>query len=246
VDGLRCDSYYVREGMTITKINAQAGKRGVQSLVVVDAGPLAELLGDTEGPAHEDWDTSQERPDRTWKTWKGRVKFVRRIIDSLVEVLTPPATEPDFDLLSDFFSIEQAGAMQRQREAGKDKKIPPTMPPVVAEPRWYYITSRAGGFTVSRNARVPKPADVALRVSVAYDLPRGDPLKNWNPLDFKMSPRVGTVQPAARGLKAVILQGNVALLRDIGEDFVFQITGFDKNRDLFVRVDETPDTEEAS
>ena len=72
-DGSRCDAYYVREGMTITKINSRASQRGVQALVNVEPGPLAKLLGDTEGPAHEDWDTSEERPELEWKTWKGRV-----------------------------------------------------------------------------------------------------------------------------------------------------------------------------
>jgi hypothetical protein len=62
MDGERCDSYYIREGMTIIKINSRASQRGIQALVYVESGPLAKLLGDTEGPAHEDWDTSEERP----------------------------------------------------------------------------------------------------------------------------------------------------------------------------------------
>jgi hypothetical protein len=93
-DGNRADTYYVREGMTITKLNSRAASRGIESVVIVDPGPLAELLGDTEGPAHEDWETSAERPDRIWKIWKGRVSFTRRIVDSLVELLTPPVPVP--------------------------------------------------------------------------------------------------------------------------------------------------------
>ncbi len=99
---LRCDTYYVREGMTITKLNSKAGLRGIQALVLVNKGPLAQLLGDAEGPAHEDWDTSEDRPDRLWKKWKGRVSFCRKIVDSLLEVLAPPNRKADFHLLSDF------------------------------------------------------------------------------------------------------------------------------------------------
>lgn len=243
-DGQRCDSYYVREGMTITKLNSQAGKRGVQSLVLADSGPLAVLLGDTEGPAHEDWDTSAERPDRDWKTWKGRVKFVRRIVDGLTELLTPPAAEPDFDLLSDFFSIERVGGTQRQREVGDKSKQSPKFPPLVSDPKWYQITSRVGGFTVSRNAKVPKPADGALRVAVAYDLPRGDPLKNWNPLDFTIG-RDG-LKPAGKGCKFQSVKGNVVLFRELADEFQVSIEGFDRSRDLFVRVDEVSTDEEVS
>lgn len=121
-DGDRFDTYYVREGMTITKLNSQAGRRGVHGFVIVERGPLASLLGDSEGPAHEDWDTSEERPNRTWTKWKGRVKFCRRVVDELTELLSPPAIKADFDLLSDFFSIEKTQALQRSRMPVREGK----------------------------------------------------------------------------------------------------------------------------
>lgn len=249
-DEQRCDSYFVREGMTITKINSQASKRGVQALVVVDSGHLSELLGDTEGPAHEDWDTSADRPDHDWKLWKGRVKFVRRAVDGLVEVLTPPATEPDFDLLSDFFSIERTGGEQRHRRPGEDSKLPPHVdfPVPPSAPKWFHISPRpgGGGFTVGRVREVPMPPTPALRVSVAYDLPKGDPLKNWSPLDFLIAGSDGGLRPKGRGLKAQSIQGNIVQLTEIEDDFHFAVEGFDQHRDLFVRVDEVVSNEEAT
>ena len=102
-----------------------------------------------------------------------------RIVDNLVELLTPPVTEPDFDLLSDFFSIERVAGEQRQKKAGKDvKDKPQTMESIEAKPKWYHVTPWRGGFTVSRNVRVAMPKDSVLKVSVAYDIPRGDPLRN--------------------------------------------------------------------
>jgi hypothetical protein len=120
-DGERCDSYYVREGMTITRRSSRAELHGIRSLVLVESGPMAKLLGDTEGPAHEDWDKSAERPDREWKSWKNRIEFARRVVDNLVEYLTPSQTEPDFELLADFFSIEEAEGGQRNRQQGSSE-----------------------------------------------------------------------------------------------------------------------------
>jgi hypothetical protein len=236
-DGTRCDAYYVREGMTITKINARAAQRGVQALVNADTGPLATLLGDTEGPAHEDWDTSADRPDREWSKWKGRVTFVRGIVDRLVELLTPPTTEPNFDLLSDFFSIERGGG-------GPGRK--PRREPIIvhAEPKWFHITDRAGGFTVSRMTGVPMPENAVLKVSVAYDLPRGDPVGNWSPVDFRIGNSSGDLPPLGAGIKVKVLRGNVVFLTDLKEDFRFAVAGFDKHRDLFVRVDDETNSEE--
>lgn len=237
-DATRCDTYYVREGMTITKINARAALRGIQALVNVDSGPLANLLGDTEGPAHEDWDTSAERPDREWKAWKGRVKFVRGIVDRLVEVLTPSASDPDFDLLSEFFSVEQTAGPQRGNKPGKQRAEPPTVPPLEPTPKWFQVDQRAGGFTIRRVASVPMPQGAALRVSIAYDLPQGDPLRHWNLLDFRIGNADGALQPHGKGVRAELLAGNVVRLYDLAEDFRFAVSGFDQNRDLFLRVDD--------
>jgi hypothetical protein len=243
-EGDRQDTYFVREGMTITKINSRAAQRGIRALVVVGKGPLAELLGDTEGPAHEDWDTSQERPEKIWKTWKGRVAFVRGIVDSLVEVLTPPTTEPDFDLLSDFFSIERVEGKQHQRAPGDQRKEKPVLPPIAINPKWYHITERAGGFSVSRNSAIPMPADAALRVAVAYDLPRGDPLSNWSPIDFQFSAKDGNLKLEGKGVTPKKAQGNILVLKELQPDFALGVDGFDRHRDLFVRVDELTAAEE--
>jgi hypothetical protein len=245
-DGARCDTYYVREGMTITKINSRSAQRGVQALVIVEPGSLAKLLGDTEGPAHEDWDTSAERPDREWKVWKGRVKFVRGIVDSLVEVLTPPTTEPDFDLLSDFFSIERTGGLQPPKPDPGGAVENGGIWPVEPEPKWFHITERAGGFTIGRSTRVDLPPNAALKVSIAYDLPRGDPLRNWNKIDFQFGNNDGELRPNGKGLRARALAGNVLLLNQIEEDFTLTVSGFDRHRDLFVRVDDVSDSEEAA
>jgi hypothetical protein len=230
--------------MTITKINSRAAQRGIQAMVVIDPGPLAVLLGDTEGAAHEDWDTSADRPDQDWKTWKGRVTFVRKIVDSLVELLTPPTTEPDFDLLSDFFSVQLTSGSQRRREAGKEADAKPKFEPPPFEPKWYQILSRAGGFTVRRTPGVSMPEQAALLVSVAYDLPRGDPLKNWSPFDFEIGDKEGQLPPKGKGLRATRATGNRLFLRGIADEFHFSVDGFDRHRDLFVRVDEAASNEE--
>jgi hypothetical protein len=245
-EGEKCDAYFVREGMTITKLNSRAGARGIQALVIVDPGPLAELLGDTEGPAHEDWDTSEERPDRNWKTWKGRVTFVRKIVDHVVELLTPVTSEPDFDLLSDFFSIEQATGPQRHRQPGGDKKDRPVIDMPDFTPKWYHIKERVGGFTVARNVHVPMPEGAVLKVAVAYDLPRGDPLRNWNALDFEIGGKEGQLTPLGKGMKPRRLAGNRVELRELEPDFSFAVNGFDEHRDLFIRVEEAVAAEEVS
>ncbi|MCG8451377.1 MAG: sigma-70 family RNA polymerase sigma factor [Pirellulales bacterium] len=231
------DSYYIREGMTITKITSQASRRGVSGLMIVDGGPLAEMLGDSEGPAHEDWDTSAERPNKVWKVWKGRIKFVRRIVDTFVELLSPQTDQPDFDLLSDFFSIERTTGPQKKRKPSDNGKPSPKFDPIPSTPKWYRIEGRRGGFRIAPTNSIPVPENALLKVAVAYDLPSGDPLKKWSEFDFEFA-NGSAIKLSGKGINATKQSRNVLGLTIQSDEFSFAAEGFDVHRDLFVRVDE--------
>ena len=235
----RFESYYVREGMTITRLNSKPSMRGTRALVTVDPGPLASLLGDTEGPSHISWDTSNdERPNRVWKTWKGRVKFLAKIVDSLVELLTPPPDKADFDLLSDFFSIEQLESPQRKRKPKPDGERTRDFDPPDPSPRWYRMHGKEGGFQISDSNQLPTPVGATLRVAVAYDMPSGNPMKHWSKFDFDFRKTKGPIKVTGKGISAVAKDGNVIEMKIENEDFSLNASGFDIHRDLIVRIDE--------
>jgi hypothetical protein len=235
-DGDRADTYYVREGMTITKLNSRAGLRGIHAFVLVEKGPLASLLGDSEGPAHEDWDTSEERPNRFWTKWKGRVKFCRKIVDELANVLAPPNNAADFEQLSDFFSIEKTHAPQRSRAPSSDGERPTNFGSIDVTPRWFRVDGRRGGFKVVQNPGHAVPKNARLKVSVAYDIPSGNPLKKWSHFDFDLGK--DKLQLSGEKIEVKRLAGNQLCLKVLEDKFSFAADGFDVHRDLFIRVDE--------
>lgn len=236
-EGERSDTYYVREGMTITKLNSRAGLRGVHAFVLVEKGPLASLLGDSEGPAHEDWDTSEDRPNRTWTKWKGRVKFCRRIVDELTEFLSPPVTKADFDLLSDFFSIEKMRAFQKSRLPSDGGTGPPGFDDIKPKSRWYRLDGRRGGFRIVHSEAAKTPEKPRLKISVGYDLPSGNPIKRWSAFDFEFG-KSEYLKFSGEGVLVHRLAGNVLALDITTKGFSFAVDGFDENRDLLVRIDE--------
>jgi len=239
-DTLRHESYYVREGMTITKHTTKKSIHGVRGLVIVEPGDLASLLGDTEGPAHTTWDTSNdERPNQTWKTWKGRVHFFSGILDALIEVLSPKSIAPDFDLLSDFFSIDQPDSSQFNRRPKKPgEPIKPKFAPPSPTPKWYRLSGRPGGFTIADSGNPPTQVGSILRVSIAYDLPSGNPLKVWCKFDFDFKSKDCAIEFKGNGVIAKAFAGNVLDIEVINPDFQLAAVGFDVHRDLFVRIDE--------
>jgi hypothetical protein len=90
------------------------------------------------------------------------------------------------------------------------------------------------------------PPKAALKVSVAYDLPQGDPLRHWSPLDFRIGNGDGALEPRGKGVRAELLHGNVVRLYDLADQFRFSVVGFDQHRDLFIRVDDVSDLGEAA
>ncbi|MDD3586070.1 MAG: hypothetical protein PHQ75_02705 [Thermoguttaceae bacterium] len=238
---LRHNSFYVRNGMTITRISSKVEKQGVEALVLVDKNPLADFLGDSEGASHEDWNQSgMQRIEEKWnKTGSvGRINFCRRIVDKFVEYLTPQTEDPDYDLLSDFFFVQRTDSSQNEHTQGRDEsRLDASVAPIVSKPKWFTIHEKKGGFRVSRNKSVAMPPNARLRVSVAYDIPNGNPLKTWSPFDFNFRQHDS---PQWKGTSIAILAftGNTVDIAINGEKFAFENTEFDKYRDLFVRIDD--------
>ena len=74
---------FVREGIIISDIRSPYS-RGVRSLVISDDGPLASLLGDSENPAHTQW-------QRDGSNYKGKYSYPAEnlafVINSVSEVI---------------------------------------------------------------------------------------------------------------------------------------------------------------
>jgi hypothetical protein len=149
-------------------------------------------------------------------------------------------------LLSDFFSIDQTLAPQlnrRPKKPGEPGDKPPFTPPPPT-PRWYRLNGKPGGFTIADSGTPPTEVGSVLRVSVAYDLPSGNPLKAWSKFDFDFKEKTSRLQFIGNGVNVKARAGNIMEIEVIKPDFQVTATGFDINRDLFVRIDETNGEEE--
>jgi hypothetical protein len=74
-----------------------------------------------------------------------------------------------------------------------------------------------------------------MRVRCAYITTKGSALKTYNRVDFDFARTKLQVQ--LTGATVVKADANVLTLRIHEADFQVKVTGFDKNRDLEVRVD---------
>ncbi len=244
-DLTRGEDHFVREGMTVSRISTLASHRGFRGLVVVAHDELSALLGDAEGPAHEDWKRSERRPDRRYVRWPSRLTFVKQSLTKLVGYLTPPPASLDVDLLADLFNVADARRRGPKRKGASPKPVggdtgnrPP--PEIKSTPKWWRVTQTPGGFRLRRSGNVAPPElPRRLRVAVAYDLPDGNPVHNWSRFDFVFDD--GPANP-------VTFKVTGAVVAKLGDnrfdvevrlpDFVVEVGGFDTVRDVFVRTSE--------
>lgn len=126
------------------------------------------------------------------------------------------------------------------RSRPKPRPGPTPKPPVGLPPprsRQLTIDQERGGFTVRAGPGLT--ADLLpcqIRVSMAYDIEEGDPLRSWSPYDFNLGDRDGDIEIERDGASILEFRGNQLLIDAHDEAFRLRIHGFDPNRDLEVRA----------
>ena len=81
-----------------------------------------------------------------------------------------------------------------------------------------------------------------VRVRMAYDVRRGNPLRKYEEFDFDVA--TSPIKIASDGLRLLSYGMNEIVVAPDRADFSLSVTGFDKNRDLYVKIDASEDTYE--
>ena len=218
---------YVRNDLTIPA--AGPGRLGIssnfRSLLVASEGRIAALLRDSEEPSHSRWNERSQRVRDHYDLGASTVRFINSAVRHIVRVLTMSQEGVHRDLLNEFFSDSSRGPISR----------PPPINPPEPGPTLATVSRRASGFSMrvgQSNGQFPK----RLRVQVAYQTRRGNPLTTYNPLDFTLDSAQFSIEPERGTVEEVDL--NQMLVDVECEGASLTVEGFDPNRDLLVQVDE--------
>jgi hypothetical protein len=212
---------------------------GVHSALLADAGPVAEFLADAEPPAHDTW-TVTGRLKEHWKYAPLTLNLIRTVPARLHQLLAVGVERDLPDELLQFFWFEDpagsgSGRVRAKRQPKRTPETPTDLPS--PRPRQLTIDQESGGFTVRAGPGLT--ADLLpcqIRVSMAYDLEDGDPLRSWSPYDFNLGDRDGDIEVEQDGASIVELRANQLLIEARDQAFRVRVHGFDPNRDLEVRV----------
>jgi hypothetical protein len=231
---------FVREGIIISDVRGTRAKE-MRSMVVVEDKALATMLGDSENPAHTQWQKDSSNFRGKYVYGPSLIEFISTSVGQLLATLTRSAQEADPSLTVDFFSIDppegnddEAEETDLERPKGR-KGEHPDRPEIIVQPRATALRMRriAGGFSIQQGSAAP-PAPFLVEVRCAYDVRSGNPIKKWNAADFTLTSQSIAFTGDVR-LERV--KGNWLLLCVTGGIFAAEVTGFDEQRDVFVRAE---------
>ena len=240
--------YYVRGTLSISEMNYLGQIRARSLLVVNENDSLAAMLRDSEPPAHTLWrNQNVHRLSEHWVASNRRINAVRHAPRTLLRTMDTPTEGIQKDAFADIFFYERPGE-EAGRRPTKGRRINPdpiTPPPPTSKDFDIQDTHSGTGFRV-RIASESENPPTGVRLRVAYEVPRGNPLKQYSPNDFRLH-GAGALSVEMRGCQVISQHGNeragneLFLQVDDPKEFTVTTQGFDPNRDVLVRVERFED-----
>jgi hypothetical protein len=238
------DEQFVRDGITIAGVRGGV-QAGVRAIVCVRDRALSALLGDSENPAHTEWQERSPRFKDRYRHGPSTLRYVKGAPREIVRLLTRPAEGRDFALLRHVFGLDvPTEETVRMRvpdpsRAGLDKSSGTGVVATARTAHAFELQRLHGGFSV---AGVPNGvAPRYLVVRAAYEVRRGNPFALYQPFDFEVGRAPITF--AAEGATLVRGHANELVVRIDDPQFRLTVQGFDPRRDVRVKaipLDEGP------
>jgi hypothetical protein len=233
------EEHFVRDGITIAGVRA-AMQKGIRSIVAVHDQALSELLGDSENPAHTEWQERSPKFKDRYRHGPYTLRYVKNAPREIVSILTRPAEGRDFKLLQQLFSLDipteeavKDPKKEREDRPGTEDTGGPEEVETVGKDRFFQLQKLRGGFRLAGTGdgqTMPRYA----AVQVAYEVRRGNPFSQYQPPDFEMNKAPISVR--ADQTVVTRTQGNLLVLQIQQPRFRLTVKGFDVRRDIRVKV----------
>jgi hypothetical protein len=231
-DNSPADEYYVRSGITITDIKKIAGFP-VRSLFIAEDEAIAKFLGDAETPAHTNWNERTEKFTEKYEHAKRKLRFIIKGVSSIISYIYLPPKELKKDFLKDIFYVNVEPEIKNEDDEDTSGKVKEDIPK--PKPRKYQLTKIDGGFRLIKSKNEIEPP-LKVRITCAYDTRKGNPFKNYDLYDFELGN--SEFNFSSKGCTVAQRKDNKVELTIEEKEFEFEVTGFDKLRDVVIDIKE--------
>ena len=232
---------HIREDLIISNVTSSRAN-GFATIVRIDKGALANLLGDSENPAHTEWQPSSQNFKDKYVYGGMAIKFVADFATELLRRVHSSSNQIDKDILRSYFNDPGPETPDVEKPPRKEPKtpddqpgpippVPPELPelPPKAEVR---IVPLADGFTAMATGW-PVDSGANVEILAAYETAKGDPFSRYQEYDFDFKGKA--LKREIDGATIVSAEGNRIVISITEPIFQVTVKGFDVNRDLVVR-----------
>ena len=229
---------FIRAGITITGVTSLREPE-IRALVIADDLPISTMLGDSENPAHTEWQDRSRNFVGKYRVGKSTLAFIKDAPRGLLRLLNKHSEQIDDTALRHLFPDpsskkgKQASTTDQSTERGK-KRRPRTKVDVTRRPRIFRLSRTSEGFTASFTEKGQQIVPLRVRIRLAYDVRRGNPYKRWNVADFNLE--IDDKRIMLLGGKLLDATGNRLEVLATSPDWKLQLKGFDPDRDLIVDI----------
>lgn len=228
---------YVRGGLTLPA-ESKFGERKAFGAMIANDETISAFLGDAENPAHTKWNFNAEKLRKNYVAPGDRLRVIKNAVINLYDLLIQAGEEIDEKAFSKFFFTEEPEDPGKSRS--KPERTPPDddIEPPTSKPKIARLVPMDNGFSIRKGAGAAEAEyPVRFRVKVAYDTASGNPFKKYDPLDFSFSNNSSLKVGATKDtVKLLNHSDNVLEFEVTGEQFKVDVTGFDGNRDLLIKL----------
>jgi hypothetical protein len=232
------EDHFVREGVTIAGVSSFR-KAGIRVIVSVKDRLLSKFLGDSENPAHTEWQERSPKFKNKYNLGPTCLRYVKNSPREIISVLTRPAKGRDEKLLKDFFYIdippdsEYPGSKNEPTDKPGEGETDKPKPDFTGVNKSFRLQRTEGGFLLSRHPAA-KAIPRITTVEVAYDVRQGNPFKKHQSLDFELDKPPISIK--GKGIRVSVIKPNALQIVIDQLDFRLSITGFDPHRDLKIKT----------
>ena len=232
-------SYLVRQGISVRRACAINPPHRV-FLVVVENGPLADLMGFAENPSHTNFERTDAIKQGYQRGAMNTIGFVTSSPNAIVRMLDAQDEDSAASLFNNiFWKVPQPSAEPQPRRRKRVVRPGETVSPTVVVERHvtpFFLEKSRDGFHVRDNAERERVIETII-IKAGFEGGRGDPIKRHSKFDFDFQDaRNSGLSIETLGCVPDIVSSNEVRLNDVKDGFAFRIVGFDTKRDLTVRA----------
>lgn len=232
---------FSREGVIVPQSRGVNLSR-LKCIVLIESGPLANLLARAEGPAHENWSDGTRKFQEAFKNAPNArrvITYIRQIPGELANRIHGAGGALDYSIFSRYFGKPRSPSGGQVGNPVSPKPVPPTPPEAGARHMFHITNLDTDGVRITTASHAKRSIPAQISVAFAYKVARGNSFAKYSQADFDLGSDKLKIKLA--GATIIDARANILQLSLSGEEFWLEVSGFDTTvRDLEVDISGLP------